>query len=108
MNGLHHQKCFHHEAREAIVMCTGCRRFFCSECHSVIEGKATCNACLETKKGTRRQISFQWVAYPIAIASLALSLVIVFVFFLSAGGILARMSESSQSLINTLTGNGMQ
>ncbi len=52
--GLAATRCAIHAQSMASARCTGCRRFFCSECVTEHSGKFTCAACLET---TKRSIS---------------------------------------------------
>ena len=40
------QRCWHHEAREAVCRCPQCSRSYCRECVSEHEGRLLCAACL--------------------------------------------------------------
>lgn len=40
------KRCFHHALREAAARCPHCRRFFCRECVTEHDGRATCAQCL--------------------------------------------------------------
>ena len=46
MPGLASQRCFHHETREAVCRCPGCRSFFCRECVAPFEDRLLCAACI--------------------------------------------------------------
>lgn len=41
-----HQRCWNHEAREAVCRCVSCSRSYCRECVSEHEGRLLCAACL--------------------------------------------------------------
>lgn len=45
MTPLFDQRCSHHPAREAVVRCPACRRFFCRECATERDGRMMCAAC---------------------------------------------------------------
>jgi hypothetical protein len=52
-----HQRCWNHEAREAVCRCTGCTRSYCRECVAEHQGRLLCAACLGASsavKGVRR------------------------------------------------------
>ena len=40
------QRCWNHEAREAVCRCLGCGRSFCRECVTEHESRLLCAACL--------------------------------------------------------------
>lgn len=46
MNVLSEQRCFNHNAREAVARCPECGRFFCRECITEHEGRVVCAGCL--------------------------------------------------------------
>lgn len=41
-----HNRCWNHEAREAVCRCPGCSRGFCRECVAEHEERLLCAACL--------------------------------------------------------------
>jgi hypothetical protein len=43
-----HQRCWTHEAREAVCRCPECGRSFCRECVTEHDGRLLCAACLKT------------------------------------------------------------
>ena len=48
MNGLAlHQRCWNHEAREAVCRCPECRRSFCRECVTEHAARLLCASCLK-------------------------------------------------------------
>jgi len=42
-----HQRCFHHEFREAASRCPSCLRYFCRECVTEHEDRVICADCLK-------------------------------------------------------------
>ena len=64
MTPLIEQRCFHHPAREAVVRCPGCRRYYCRECVTEHEGRMMCAACASAdvrRAGGRGSIAV-WIA----------------------------------------------
>lgn len=53
---LVHQRCWHHELREAVARCPECGRFYCRECVTEHEDRLMCAACLKkVAQGPARQ-----------------------------------------------------
>jgi hypothetical protein len=50
MSALLHQRCWHHGAREAVVRCPDCHRFFCRECVIEHQGRMICTACVNASE----------------------------------------------------------
>ncbi len=48
MNGGLEQRCWNHEAREAVCRCPVCGRSFCRECVTEHESRLLCASCLRT------------------------------------------------------------
>jgi hypothetical protein len=42
-----HQRCWNHDAREAVCRCPGCGRSFCRECVTEHAARLLCAACLK-------------------------------------------------------------
>jgi hypothetical protein len=51
------QRCWNHDAREAVCRCPGCSRSFCRECVTEHEARLLCAACLNSFASNRRQPS---------------------------------------------------
>ena len=49
MQDLTHQRCHHHQLREAAAKCPECGRFFCRECITEHADKVLCASCLGNK-----------------------------------------------------------
>lgn len=90
MSRLSDQRCFNHGFREAVARCPACGRFFCRECITEHEDQVLCAACLIAQTGTsgtgRR--SFPTVR---SLMALALSLMILWLFFYYAGRLLVGL-----------------
>jgi hypothetical protein len=58
------QRCFNHSAREAVVRCPGCRRFYCRECVTEHHGRMICAVCAagETAEPVRKSSMAGWIA----------------------------------------------
>ena len=46
MNGLIHQRCWHHPSRQAVVRCPACHRYYCRECVTEHRGRMMCASCV--------------------------------------------------------------
>lgn len=46
MTALIHERCWNHSAREAVVRCPACSRFYCRECVTEHRGRMMCAACV--------------------------------------------------------------
>jgi hypothetical protein len=64
MTPLIDQRCFHHSAREAVVRCPVCRRFYCRECVTEHDGRMICTACaaVDTPDTARKSSLLGWIA----------------------------------------------
>lgn len=51
MTILDHQRCYHHQTREAVVRCPDCGRFFCRECVTEHNHRMLCSQCLQRMMG---------------------------------------------------------
>ena len=47
------QRCWNHDAREAVCRCPGCSRSFCRECVTEHEARLLCAACLNSLANKR-------------------------------------------------------
>ena len=61
------QRCWNHEAREAVCLCPQCGRSFCRECVSEHEFRLLCAACLQAisraaRPPARRRFAFAGLA----------------------------------------------
>jgi hypothetical protein len=93
-----HQRCWNHEAREAVCRCPGCARSFCRECVTEHESRLLCATCL---KGVSRPVpSRRNTARRLLPAAMILGgIVLAWLFFFGAGQALnlfaTRVEESS-------------
>jgi len=63
MQDLTHQRCYHHQFREAVARCPECGLFFCRECITEHADKVLCASCLDKTLGPdgERLNRFQWL-----------------------------------------------
>src|ERR1700680_4270465 len=87
---LIHQRCWHHPAREAVVRCTECWRFYCRECVTEHNARMLCAACVARLAGSSnlqagRVPSAAWIASALG------GLMLAWLVFYYLGLILARI-----------------
>jgi hypothetical protein len=80
MQDLTHQRCHHHQFREAVAQCPECARFFCRECITEHADKVLCASCLGKKSGPdgANLNRFKWFFRPI---HLLLGLMLMYILF---------------------------
>ena len=61
MIDLSHQRCYHHQRREAVVRCPDCQRYFCRECVTEHQDRMLCSQCLASMTQDREKRSQRWV-----------------------------------------------
>lgn len=91
------QRCWNHEAREAVCRCPACRRSYCRECVSEHEGRLLCAACLRqaahaasTARGRLRGLR--------TLALTAAGLAITWGVFFAAAESLVTIAERSERM----------
>jgi hypothetical protein len=75
------QRCWNHEAREAVCRCPQCGRSFCRECVTEHESRLLCAACLRNAAlaaAARRGRFRRWVAAGMTLAGVVLAWAIFF------------------------------
>ncbi len=89
------QRCWTHEAREAVCRCPECRRSYCRECVTEHESRLVCAACLQTIGDRRRT---QRAGRGTTALFLVAGILIAWVLFYSAGeGMILITSRMEQS-----------
>jgi len=91
------QRCWNHEAREAVCRCLGCGRSFCRECVTEHESRLVCAACLRNlaEAASRRQGR----ARRLTAAGLTLAgILIAWVVFLAAGETLITLDQHAERM----------
>lgn len=61
MNALSHQRCYHHQRREAVVRCPDCQKYFCRECVTEHHERMLCVQCLKQLTAGREKRTRLWV-----------------------------------------------
>jgi hypothetical protein len=77
-----HNRCWNHEAREAVCRCPGCSRGFCRECVAEHEQRLLCAACLRAAVHTQPATSGNRLLARIALAVAGLLLAWVVIFLI--------------------------
>jgi hypothetical protein len=64
MTSLIDQRCLNHPAREAVVRCPACLRFFCRECVTEHDGRMICASCAAgaTPEAAPASSAGRWIA----------------------------------------------
>lgn len=67
-----HQRCFHHEFREAASRCPVCLRYFCRECVTEHDDRVICTECLKklAPAGEKRRVRRSAVRFVLVCAGL--------------------------------------
>jgi len=84
---LIHQRCWHHELREAVCRCPSCGRPFCRECVTEHESRLLCAACLLAlaRMAPARRHRVRALLAPVGVMA---SLVLAWLIFYTGGEIL--------------------
>lgn len=85
---LIHQRCWNHPAREAVVRCPQCSRFYCRECVTEHGGRMMCAACVTAATSTAvpsRSKNILWTAGAFA------GILLAWMIFYYLGAMLARI-----------------
>jgi len=89
MSALVDQRCWHHPAREAVVRCPECRRYYCRECVTEHIGRMICADCVARAARSRIQNSrfntVVWITFALG------GLVVAWLVFYYLGVFLARI-----------------
>lgn len=91
------QRCWNHEAREAVCRCPGCARCFCRECVTEHESRLLCAACLRNEartlagtRGTLRRL--------LGLGMSVAGVVLAWAVFFGAAEILITITERSERI----------
>ncbi|HEY1338150.1 MAG TPA: hypothetical protein VGF59_11605 [Bryobacteraceae bacterium] len=91
------QRCWNHEAREAVCRCPECGRSFCRECVSEHESRLLCAGCLRNalQAGPARRGKLRRLAP--AVLTLA-GILLAWAIFFAAGESLITITERSERI----------
>jgi len=78
------QRCWNHEAREAVCRCPECGRGFCHECVTEHESRLLCATCLAAVSQTAHTKRRAWQRL-LPAATLLAGLLLAWIFFYGAG-----------------------
>jgi len=89
MTALIHQRCWNHSAREAVVRCPACSRYFCRECVTEHRGRMMCAGCVagatSSSADDRRSSGLLWTTFAAA------GILLAWLIFYYLGALLARI-----------------
>jgi len=89
MSALIDERCWNHAAREAVVRCPSCRRYFCRECVTEHGGRMICAICIAGEARAADESSGWHAALWPALA--AAGFLLTWLIFYYAGMMLARL-----------------
>ena len=78
------QRCWNHDAREAVCRCPGCGRAFCHECVTEHESRLLCATCLAAVSRTAHGKRAAWRSL-LPTAMLFTGFLLSWIFFFAAG-----------------------
>lgn len=90
------QRCWNHEAREAVCRCPACGRSFCRECVTEHERRLLCAACLRLSGVSRAAAGRQAWRSLLPGGMLLAGLLLSWIFFYGAAGSLSFFSERAE------------
>ena len=93
MPSLAHQRCLHHDTREAIARCPECGHFFCRECITEHDERVICASCLKKIAHAAEQPARRrWNLWPVLQGGSGLML--AWLIFYVIGRILLALPDS--------------
>jgi hypothetical protein len=89
------QRCWNHEAREAVCRCPECGRAFCHECVAEHESRLLCATCLAAVARTAHAQRSRWRSWAPA-AMLLSGILLSWIFFYTAGQTISFFIERAE------------
>ena len=89
------QRCWNHEAREAVCRCPACGRSFCHECVTEHELRLLCAACLSGVTATGESKRSAWRSV-LPMGMLLGGLLLAWIFFYGAAASLSFFAERAE------------
>ncbi|HLK67830.1 MAG TPA: hypothetical protein VKU19_30570 [Bryobacteraceae bacterium] len=93
-----HQRCWNHEAREAVCRCPECQRSYCRECVTEHSGRLLCASCLKAQSQTSRKRSGR-LRRMLPAGMLVAGILLAWLVFFGAGAVFnlfaSRMEQTS-------------
>jgi hypothetical protein len=87
-----HERCWHHEHRQAACRCVGCRRNFCRECVTEHGERYFCAECLG-RTGTAASRSARLRAISGSLGRIATAAAFLALLFSAWGAVLERLNR---------------
>lgn len=93
---LRQQRCWNHQSREAVSRCPDCRRPFCRECVTELDGRLICATCLQRITAVATPTGNRWrlLASLWPVLGLCGGLVLSWWVFFSIGRLLVALPSS--------------
>ena len=91
------QRCWNHEAREAVCRCPRCERTFCRECVTEYEDRLLCAACLQNEAQAAARPGARFQRLSIAGTALA-GVILAWAVFYCAAQSLVAITERSERI----------
>ena len=93
---LARQRCFSHEAREAVCKCPSCSRFFCRECVTDFDGRLLCAFCIRDSIAARKQTPgrSRFITAAGSVAAALTAMLLSWAFFYFAGRLLVKLAQA--------------
>lgn len=88
MTPLIDQRCWHHPAREAVVRCPECTRFYCRECVVEHLGRMICSDCVARQQAAAASGNFHAVRWSLFASA---GFFVAWLIFYYVGVMLARI-----------------
>jgi hypothetical protein len=104
MTAFASKRCFVHSAREAVCLCTICRKSFCRECVIEQEQRLVCAACMSRSTAAKRDSRAKLDAVQ-GTGSVLLAILLAWVFFYMAGRIFLLAEPSRHTFSESPVGS---
>lgn len=88
MTALIDQRCWHHPAREAVVRCPECSRFYCRECVVEHLGRMICAGCVARRQSAAASGKFHAARWSLLASA---GFLLAWLIFYYLGVMLARV-----------------
>lgn len=90
------QRCWTHEAREAVCRCPGCGHSFCRECVTEHESRLLCAACLASQARSSAGAHVQ-ARPPVRVVLTLAGVILAWAIFFAAAESLLTLTERSEA-----------
>ena len=94
---LFDERCWNHDAREAVCRCPACRRSFCRECVTEHENRLMCASCLlnVVRSAAPPARRLRWL---VSMGTIAAGVILAWAIFFGAAESLITITERAEQL----------